>query len=550
MAFRIPKAPGFAQMMKDGAKHFHGLEEAVYRNITACKELAATTKSSFGPHGMNKMVINHLEKLFVTNDAATVIKELEVQHPAAKMVVLASQMCEQEVGDGTNFVLIFAGALLQHAEELLRMGLSIPEVIEGYEQAGEKALDILKDLVHREVKDLRDREEVAKSLRTAIASKQYGNEDFLAGLIANACVSILPPESLSFNVDNVRSTKILGGGVGGSKLIHGMVFQRECEGDVTKVTGANIAIYSCPFDMLATETKGTVLIKNAEELKNFSKGEENLFEKYVKEIVDSGINCIVTGGKVSDLGLHFANKYKLMIVRLQSKFDLRRLCRTVKGTALPRLTAPTPTETGHCSSVCTDEVGDTTVVVFEKAQQDRSAVCTLVLRAATDNIMDDLERAVDDGVNNFKVYTRDRQLVPGAGATEIELGKKISSFGESCPGLEQYAIQKFGQSLEVVPRALADNAGLNPTKIVSELYAAHQEDGNAAIGVDIEEGGTLNASEACIWDSYLVKYWGIRLATNAAITVLRVDQIIMAKPAGGPRAPKKQGDWDKDPDEN
>lgn len=550
MAFKIPKAPGFAQMMKDGAKHFHGLEEAVYRNINACKELAATTKSAFGPHGMNKMVINHIEKLFVTNDAATVIKELEVQHPAAKMVVLASQMCEQEVGDGTNFVLIFAGALLEHAEELLRMGLSIPEVIEGYEKAGEKALEMLKELTCGEVKDMRDSKEVARCLKSALASKQYGYEDFLSKLIAEACVSVLPPTTLSFNVDNVRSTKIIGGGVGGSKLINGMVFQRESEGNVTQVEGAKIAIFSCPFDMLATETKGTVLIKNAEELKNFSKGEEDLFEKHVKEIVDTGVNCIVTGGKVSDLGLHFANKYKLMIVRLNSKFDLRRLCRTVKGTALPRLTAPTPEEMGHCASVRMAEVGDTTVVVFEKQPQDGSAVCTIVLRAATSNIMDDLERAVDDGVNNFKVYTRDRQLVPGAGATEIELGKRISTFGDSQPGLEQYAIKKFAQSLEVVPRALADNAGLNPTKIVSELYAAHQEDNSAAMGVDIEEGGILNAAEAGILDSYLVKHWAIRLATNAAVTVLRVDQIIMAKPAGGPKAPKQKGDWDRDPDEH
>lgn len=550
MAFRIPKAPGFAQMMKDGAKHYHGLEEAVYRNINACKELAATTKSAFGPHGMNKMVINHLEKLFVTNDAATVIKELEVQHPAAKMIVLASQMCEQEVGDGTNFVMIFAGALLEHAEELLRMGLSIPEVIEGYEKAGEKALELLKDLAVSEVGDLRDSKEVARCMKSALASKQYGNEDFLSKLIAEACVSVLPTHSLSFNVDNVRTIKILGGGVSGSKLIHGMVFQRGSEGNVTRVDDAKIAIFSCPFDMLATETKGTVLIKNAEELKNFSKGEEDLFEKHVKEIVDTGVNCIVTGGKVSDLGLHFANKYKLMIIRLNSKFDLRRLCKTVKGTALPRLTAPTPEEIGHCAAVRMDEVGDTTVVVFEKKPQDGSAVCTIVLRAATNNILDDLERAVDDGVNNFKVYTRDRQLVAGGGATEIELGKQIESFGESHPGLEQYAIKKFSQSLEVVPRALADNAGLNPTKIVSELYAAHQKEKVSNTAVDIEEGGTLNAVEAGILDSYFVKHWAIKLATNAAVTVLRVDQIIMAKPAGGPKAPKQRGDWDRDADEN
>ncbi|CAK8672365.1 unnamed protein product [Clavelina lepadiformis] len=549
MAFRVPKAPGFSQMLKDGARHFQGLEEAVYRNIKACNELTQTTKSAFGPHGMNKMVINHIEKLFVTNDAATILKELEVQHPAAKMIVIASQMCEQEVGDGTNLVLILAGSMLHLAEELLRMGLSVTEVIEGFEQACEKAIEILPDLVCSSVKDLRDVDGVTKALRTGIASKQYGNEDFLARLIAKACVSILPPDRIAFNVDNVRVSKLLGSGITSSSIINGMLFIRECESDLNSVKNANIAVYSCPFDMLNTETKGTVLIKNAKELLDFSAGEENLMESQIKGIVATGVNVIVSGGKVSDLALHFANKYKVMVVRLNSKWDLRRLCKTVNATALPRLTPPTPEETGHCTAVRQDEVGDKRIVVFEHATEEGSKVCTLALRASTENIMDDLERAVDDGVNNFKVLTRDLHQVPGAGACEIELAKRIAKFGESCPGLEQYAIKKYAQALEVVPRALAENAGLNPTEVVSKLYASHQGEDGTSNGVDIETGDVIDVAEAGILDLYLVKHWALRLATNAAVTVLRVDQIIMAKPAGGPKAPKQSGDWDKDADE-
>jgi len=547
MAFHVPKAPGFSQMLKDGAKHYHGLEEAVYRNISACKELTQTTKSAFGPHGMNKMVINHIEKLFVTNDAATILKELEVQHPAAKMIVIATQMCEQEAGDGTNLVLILAGALLAHAEDLLRMGLSVTEVIEGYEQACEKAIEILPDLVCSSVSDMRDVDIVASALKTSIASKQYGYEDFLSKLIAKACVSILPPTRLAFSVDNIRVAKLVGSGVMASSYVNGMLFQRSCESDINCVKNAKIACFSCPFDMLNTETKGTVLIKNAEELKNFSKGEENLMESHVKAIVDTGVNVIVAGGKVADLALHYANKYKVMVVRLNSKWDLRRLCKTVNATALPRLVAPTPEETGHCSMVKQDEIGDKSVVIFEHQSTDGCSIATLTLRAATTNIMDDLERAVDDGVNNYKVFTRDQRLVPGAGATEIELAKRIAAFGESCPGLEQYAIKKFGQALEVVPRTLAENAGLNPTKMVSQLYAAHQDDCGVADGVDIESGEIINALEKGILDAYLVKYWALKLATDAAVTILRVDQIIMAKRAGGPK-PKTKEDWDADDD--
>uniref|UniRef100_A0A8C7X0E3 T-complex protein 1 subunit theta n=1 Tax=Oryzias sinensis TaxID=183150 RepID=A0A8C7X0E3_9TELE len=458
MALHVPKAPGFAQMLKDGAKHFSGLEEAVFRNIRACKELSQTTRTAYGPNGMNKMVINHLEKLFVTNDAATILRELEVQHPAAKMIVMASHMQEQEVGDGTNFVLVFAGALLEMAEELLRMGLSVSE-------------------------------------------------------------------SGSFNVDNVRVCKIPGSGVTASSVLHGMVFKKEAEGDVTSVKDAKIAVFSCPFDCMVTETKGTVLINNAKELMNFSKGEEDLMESQVKAIKDAGASVVVTGGKVADMALHYANKYKLMVVRLNSKWDLRRLCKTVGAVALPRITAPTPDEMGHCDNVYVAEVGDTQVVVFKHEKED-GAISTVVIRGSTDNLMDDIERAVDDGVNTFKVLVRDKRLVPGGGATEIELAKQITSYGESCPGLEQYSIKKFADAFEALPRALAENSGVKGNELISKLYAAHHE-GNKNIGFDIEGEGPAvkDMLKAGILDPYLVKHWGIKMATNAAVTVLRVDQV-------------------------
>ncbi|XP_033112860.1 T-complex protein 1 subunit theta-like [Anneissia japonica] len=543
MAMHIPRAPGFSQMLKDGAKNYQGLDEAVYRNIAACKQLAETTRSAFGPNGMNKMVINHIEKLFVTNDAATIIKELEVQHPAAKMLVLASQQMEQEIGDATNLVLLLAGALLENAEELLRMGLSPTEVIEGYEQASKKALELLPDLSCSTVKDLKDRSEVWKAIKTSVMSKQYGNEEFFSKLIADACISVMC-KTKTFNVDNIRVAKILGSGMLQSSVVQGMVFKRNVEGDVVKADDAKIAVYSCPIDTAHTETKGTVLIKTAKELKNYSKGEENSLEEQIKAIADTGVKVVVAGGKVGDLCLHFLNKYNIMAVRLSSKWDLRRLCRAVGAVPLPRMTAPTPDEMGHCDHVEISEIGDTSVIIF-KQDKDDNAVATIVLRGSTDNLMDDLERAVDDGVNTFKVLTKDNNLVPGAGACEIELAKQLTSYGETIPGLAQYAVKKFAQSFEAIPRALSDNAGVKSTEVLSQLYAAHQ-DGQKNIGFDIEaEGaGVKDVVEAGIFDAYLGKHWAIKLATNAAVTVLRVDQIIMAKRAGGPKPPQKQGNWD------
>uniref|UniRef100_A0A8C5NV45 T-complex protein 1 subunit theta n=1 Tax=Jaculus jaculus TaxID=51337 RepID=A0A8C5NV45_JACJA len=458
------------------AKHWYGENESMYRNIQACKELAQTTPTAYGPNGMNKMVINHLEKLFVTNDAVTILRELEVQHPAAKMIVMASHMQEQEVGDGTDFVLVFAGALLELAEELLRIGLSTLEVIEGYEI-------ILPDLVCCSTKNLHDVDEVSSLLRTSIMSKQYGNEAFLAKLIAQACVSIFP-DSGNFNVDNIRVCKILGSGIHSSSVLHGMVFKKETEGDVTSVKDAKI---NCPFDGMITETKGTVLIKT-EELMNFT-----------KVIAATGANVIVTG---------------------------------VGAIALPRLTPPVLEEMGHCDSVSLSEVGDTQVVVFKHEKED-GAISTLVLRGSTDNLMDDIERAVDDAVNTFKVLTRDKRLVPGDGATEIEL----------------YAI-KFAEAFEAIPRALLENSGVKANEVISKLYAVHQE-GNKNVGLDIEaeDPAVKDMLESGILDTYLGKYWAIKLATNAAVAVLRVDQIIMAKPTGGPKSPRGKKDWDDDQNE-
>jgi len=545
MALSVPKS-GLMRLLKEGSKHYQGVEESVIRNIEACTELANTVRSGFGPNGMNKMVINHLEKLFVTSDAATIIKELEVQHPAARMIILASQMQEQEVGDGTNTVMILAASLLENAEELLRMGLKPTEIADGYELAGKKALEILPELICGNVGEFRNVEAVAKAVRPAIMSKQLGSEDFLAKLVAEACILVAPKNEKNFNVDNVRVLKILGAGVGSSRVMKGMVFRRGAEGEIKKADKAKIVVFSGPFDVTQTETKGTVLINNAQELLNFSKGEESVVETQVKALADAKVNVIVSGGKFGDLYLHFMNKYKIMGIRLMSKFDIRRLCKTVGATALPKIGVPTPEEVGHCAKVYLDEIGDTDVVIFEQ-EGDHSQVATIIVRGSSDNLMDDIERAIDDAVNNVKALTKDDRLVPGAGAVEIELARQIESYGEVCPGLEQYSIQKYSLALEALPKQLADNAGVKATDILSKLYAEHQQ-GKKSAGFDIETGGVLDAVAAGITDLYLTKYWALKLATNAATTVLKVDQIIMAKPAGGPKPRPGKGQDDGDDD--
>lgn len=556
MALPVPRAPGFQSMMKEGARYFKGIDEAVIRNTEACSELCRTLKSAYGPKGLNKMVVNHIEKLFVTSDAGTIVRELQVEHPAAKILVMAAERQEQEVGDGTNFVMQLAGALLDRAAELIRMGLKPTEIIDGFELASSKVIEeYLPTTVISEVKDIRNIEEVLPALKTAIASKQYGNEEFLARLVAQACISILPKsqacgdlpdeKDISFNVDNIRVCKILGGGVQQSHIVNGMVFKKYVEGAHSSVKNAKIAVFNCPIDVAATETKATVLIKNAEELVNFSTGEEELLEQQIKAIADTGANVIVSGAKFGPLGLHYVDKYKMTALRLTSKFDLKRICRAIGATALLKLRAPTQDEMGLCDEVKVDEIGDTPVVVF-KMEEKKSKIATIVIRGSTDNIMDDVERALDDGVNVYKMLTRDSRLVAGAGATELELDRMVSQFARTLPGLEQYSVCKFAEALRSIAATIAENAGIKSNEAATILSAAHQNGQKyAAINIEEDTPTALDAKEANLLDLYAAKHWGIRFATNATCTLLQVDQIICAKPAQGPKPPQSKGAaWD------
>ncbi|KAJ3372328.1 T-complex protein 1 subunit theta [Allomyces arbusculus] len=546
MALRIPKLPS---AFKEGYKHLEGVDEAVLRNINATTELANIVKTSFGPNGRNKLIINHLEKLFVTSDAATIIKELEVVHPAAKLLVMASQAQEAEMGDATNLVTIFAGELLRKAEDLLRVGLHTSDIVAGYEVAYKKALELLETLAVGKIDDLTKADQLQKAIYPAVMSKQYGYEDVLAPLITQAVSAVMPKSAKDFSVDSVRVVKIMGGSVFDSAVIKGMVFGREAEGTVKRAEQAKVAIFTCPLDISQTETKGTVLIHNADEMLNFSKDEEKRLEEQLTEIAKTGVKVVVTGSGVGELALHFMNRLGIMVLKVLSKFDLRRLCRATGATALTRIGAPMAEELGFCDVVETVEVGSDRCTVFRQ-EKETSRTATIVLRGSTQNMLDDLERAVDDGVNTVKALTKNPAIVAGAGAAEIELARLLQSVAAKTPGLNQYAINKFAEALEVVPRTLAENAGLDATEIVSKMYAAHQA-GKTTVGVNIEseggdaDGGLTDAVSRGIVDLLGGKAWAIRLASDAALTVLRVDQIIMSKQAGGPKV-KENKNWDED----
>ncbi|ODH52931.1 T-complex protein 1, theta subunit [Paracoccidioides brasiliensis] len=584
------------------SQNSHDAEDgAVLRNIEACRSIAQTVQTSLGPNGRNKIIINHLQKLTLTSDAATILRELEVVHPAAKLVVMASQQQEAEMGDATNLVIVLTGELLKKAEELLRMGLKTSDIVLGYEKAQGLALKCLDDLEVDRLKELRSTSELSKAVRTVIGSKQSGSEDILAPLVAEAVLTVLPKNPANFNVDNVRVVKIMGGSLDQSRVVKGMVFGREPDGTIKKANKAKVGVFSCPIDISQTETKGTVLLHNAQEMLDYTKGEEARLEATIKELYDSGIRVVVAGSTVGELAMHYLNRFNILVIKILSKFELRRLCRVVGATPLARLGAPMPDEMGSIDVVETLEVGGDRVTVFR--QEDAGAVtrtATIVLRGATQNHLDDVERAIDDGVNVIKAVTKDPRLVPGAGATELQLVERVSSIADKTPGLPQYAIRKYAEAFEVIPRTLAESAGLDATEVLSHLYTAHQQRRSAggnkkqqavnhAVGEEVEEveeeededeeeeveeeeesenaslsedeepywttgvdlqassaTGTIDAVEEGILDLLASKAWAIRLATEAARTVLSVDQIIVARQAGGPKPPGQNPNWDED----
>jgi len=347
-----------------------------------------------------------------------------------------------------------------------------------------------------------------------------------------------------FDQEYIRVTKILGGSLYDSEVISGMVMTRAPETTVHVVEKPKVAVFACPFVMDEGETKTNLLIKNAEDLLNFTKSEENHMEKLIKGIVDQGVNTIVIGGSISELANHYFEKYGLMVVKSMSKFEVKRLCKCIGALGMAKLGVPTQEELGFCDRIHAREIGSDKVTIFEKSEND-SKLCSIVLRGATTTLLDDVERAIDDGVNTYRVMLKNPKFLRGAGATECYLSNELEAEANKLPGLDQYSYAKYGESFEVISNVLLDNAGMDKNNKAPEMLSGNVKGPDMAI--DVMNGKLVAAKDMEVYDHLESKKWAIQLASDAAITVLKVDQIIIAKPAGGPK-PKGQQGWDNDDD--
>lgn len=552
MSLKLPQAPN-AGLFKQGYQSHSSADGVIIRNIEAVREISSILLTSMGPSGRNKIIINQLGKIFITNDAATMLNELEIVHPAVKILIMASKQQEFEMGDNTNLVIVLAGELLNIAEKLLNLGLSVTEIMQGYNLANKFVMETLETLVTSKVESITETSELTKVIKPVISAKQYGFEDLISKLVIEAVrVVINPKRPQNFNIDSIRVVKIMGSSLQNSEVVKGMVFPREPEGHVKNVnTKSKVVVFTCPIDISTTETKGTVLLHNAKEMLDFSKGEEQQLDQMCKEIADSGIKVVVAGANIGELALHYFNKYDILVLRVPSKFDVRRICQVCGATPLPRLGAPMPDEMGMVDVIETKEIGGDRVTIFRQ-DESISRTSTIILRGATQNSLDDIERAIDDGVNAIKGLLKDNRLLPGAGAIEIELIKLITQYGEKTPGLLQLAIKHYAKAFEVIPRVLAETSGLDSSELLSKLYAAHALEDNKGlnVGIDIDndsDDGLLDVKEHGIFDLLSAKKSAIEFATDATNTILSIDQIIMAKRAGGPQMPKqpRPGNWDQ-----
>ena len=559
--FKSGAAGGIQSILKDGGKHFAGVDDAVLKNIDAAKQISQLTKSSFGPHGMNKLIVNHLDKHFITRDAAVMLTEMEVMHPAAKLIVMAAKSQEQECGDGTNFVSILSGELLVQAEELLKQGVHVADIIRGFEIALKHTLSSLTNpqslCLAESVNNTSSQThaaQITKFLKSVIASKQFGQEDTIASLVTTACLQSTPTDNVAdFNADDVRICKLVGGGdLYSSYVVTGCVIGRDAMGHIKNKNNCKVAVFSVGLEMTSTETGGQVLITNADQLLNFTKGEEVRMEQFVKELSAANIGCVITGGAVQDLALHYLNLYDIMTVKVTSKFELKRIADALGAAQMVRLGCPLPEECGYAESIRVEEVSSQKIIVVKSRD---SRISSIVLRGATVNALEEIERAIVDSVNLYRCITTKNQVdfVFGAGATEVYLAEVIKQFAGTHSGLEQYGIAAFAEALEAVVRCIADNAGLKGNQVLANIVAAQAAQLaspgtkiSACVDVTGCNGGVGDAREIGVFDHLTSKSWAIRLAVDAALTILRTQHIIVAKQAGMPAKPKGESNVDDD----
>ena len=529
-------------ILKEGTSRRRG-REAQRNNIMAARIIAEVLRSTLGPRGMDKMLIDSLGDITITNDGATILDEIEVEHPAAKMMVEVAKTQDDMVGDGTTTAVVLAGELLKRAEELLDQNIHPTVIVSGYRKAVQKAVEILNKIAV-EI-NLEDKETLKKIALTSMSSKAVGAaKDHLAEIAIDAVKQIVEERGGKriADIDNIQIIKKEGKSIFDTQLVNGIIIDKEVvhPGMPKRIAEAKIALLNCPLEVEKTEFNAEIRIRDPTQMKAFLDQETRMLKEMVEKIKAVGANVVFCQKGIDDMAQHFLAKEGILAARRVKQSDMEKLARATGGRIVTNLDDLKTEDLGAAGLVEERKVGDDKMIFVEKCKNPRSVA--ILIRAGLERMVDEAERAMHDALSVVSDVIENNKIVAGGGAVEAEIAKHLRDYATTVGGREQLAIEAFAESIEIIPKTLAENAGLEPIDIMVELRAAHEKTDGQFMGVDVYNGKIVNMYEKGVIEPLAVKEQAIKSAAEAASMILRIDDVIAAsKPKEEEKGPEKYG---------
>ena len=520
-------------ILPEGTERF-SKKDALNMNITASKVLAGIVRTTLGPKGMDKMLVNSLGDVTVTNDGATIMQEMEINQPAARMLVETAKKQEEIVGDGTTSVVVIAGELLSKAEELLDEGIATSVVVKGFRNATAKAVELLGDIAI----DADDEDTLKKVAITAMTGKgsDYA-KDHLADIVVKAALRI--EEDGKSDIDNINIQRVSGDSVEDSFLAEGVVIDKApiSKSMPKDIEDAKIAIMKYPIELKEINTDTKIDITSPDQFEAFLKNEEEQIKDLVNQIVDSGANVLFCQKGIDDMAEHYLKKAGIMTFKRVKKSDMERLEKATGAKLVTDIEDLSADKLGYAGHVYLDKLFDHELTFIEECDNPKAS--SIVLRGSTRYVTEQISRAIDDALGVVAATIEEGKVLIGGGACEIDLVKQLRDYGESVSGREQLAILKYAEALEVIPKTLIENAGLDTINLIADLKAVHEE--SSTVGINVFTGKVMDMKEAGVIEPLRVKIQALQSAGEAAEMILRIDDMIAAKNALESTGPDESG---------
>jgi thermosome len=499
-------------------------KDAQSMNITAGKAVAESVRTTLGPKGMDKMLVGDTGDVVVTNDGVTILDEMDIEHPAANMIVEVAQTQEDEVGDGTTTAVVISGELLAKAEDLLDQDIHATILAQGYRQAAEKAKEILEDIaIEVDADDTETLESIAATAMTGKGAETA--KDTLASLVVRAAQSVADEEGV--DTDNIKIETVVGGATEESELVEGVIIDKERvhENMPFSVADADVALLDTPIEVKETELDAEVNVSDPDQLQEFIDQEEQQLEEMVDKLKDAGADVVFCQKGIDDMAQHYLAQHGILAVRRAKKSDIKALSRATGARIVSNIDDITADDLGFAGSVAQKEIaGDERIFVEEV---DDAKAVTMILRGGTEHVVDEVERAIEDSLGVVRVTLEDGQVLPGGGAPEAELALGLRDYADSVGGREQLAVEAFADAIDVIPRTLAENAGLDPIDSLVDLRSQHDA-GDTTVGLDAYTGDIVDMESDGVVEPLRVKTQAVESATEAAVMILRIDDVIAA----------------------